>query len=295
MLSGVNARLDDLHTVLDQSIHLRRSLLQKAATSVHTWFCKIRKMKAIYHTMNMFKFDQKSVIAECWIPLKDRTRIKVVLDNETKKIDPNFQTILNVVPTREEPPTFCKQNKVTAGFQTLVNAYGIPGYKEINPAPFAVITFPFLFAVMFGDAGHALLALLFTGWLIKNENTLKKKVKGNEIYEIFFGGRYSVMLMALFSVYTGFMYNDVFSKQMNIFGSSWRVGVGKDFDFSNGQGIYLNPDPNVTTNKMYSGTPYPFGLDPVIPSFFCCFSMGQMFLTRNLIWKKHLKRFYQKY
>lgn len=263
MLTGVNARLDELHTVLDQSIQLRRSLLVKAASNVNTWFCKIRKMKAIYHTMNMFKFDQKSVIAECWIPLKDRARIKMVLDTETKKIDSNFQTIMNLIPTREAPPTYCKQNKVTAGFQTLVNAYGIPAYKEINPAPFAVITFPFLFAVMFGDAGHAAIALLFSAYIIKNEHSLKKKVKGNEIFEIFFGGRYIILLMSMFSVYTGFLYNDVFSKQTNIFGSSWRVGVGKDFDFSKGQGLFLNPDPNVTHDKMYSGNPYPFGLDPM--------------------------------
>jgi len=27
-------------------------------------------------------------------------------------------------------------------------------YKEINPAVFAMVTFPFLFGVMFGDIGH---------------------------------------------------------------------------------------------------------------------------------------------
>lgn len=27
-------------------------------------------------------------------------------------------------------------------------------YKEANPAVFAIVTFPFLFAVMFGDIGH---------------------------------------------------------------------------------------------------------------------------------------------
>lgn len=262
MLTGVNSRLDELHTVLDQSISLRRSLLINSSSSLNTWFCKVKKMKAIYHTMNMFKFDKKSVIAECWIPINETTRIKSVLDNETKKIDSNFQTILNIIPTKEQPPTYCKQTKVTAGFQTLVNSYGIPSYKEINPAPFAVITFPFLFAVMFGDAGHGFLALMAAAYMCKNENSIKKKIKGNEIFEIFFGGRYIILLMSMFSIYTGFLYNDMFSKQTNIFGSSWRVGVGLDFDWEHATGITLNPNPNAT-EKMYSGNPYPFGLDPM--------------------------------
>lgn len=183
--------------------------------------------------------------------------------NFKKKIDSNFQTILNFIHTNESPPTYHKQNKVTYGFQSLVNAYGIPNYKEINPAPFAVITFPFLFAVMFGDAGHGCLALLASLYMVKKEEKLRKSIKGNEIFEIFFGGRYIILLMSIFSIYTGFLYNDVFSKQTNLFGSSWKVGVTDEFDWSGVTSFYLNPNPNVTDNQMYSGTPYPFGLDPV--------------------------------
>jgi len=33
-------------------------------------------------------------------------------------------------------------------------------YKEVNPAVFAIVTFPFLFGVMFGDIGHGGLLLI---------------------------------------------------------------------------------------------------------------------------------------
>ena len=87
MALGVMTRLEELKTVLDQSLHLRRSLLTNAAQNLKSWFCRVRKMKAIYHTMNMFNLEvnQKCLIAECWAPVNELTRIKLALDKGTVK------------------------------------------------------------------------------------------------------------------------------------------------------------------------------------------------------------------
>lgn len=83
-----------------------------------------------------------------------------------------------------------------------------------------------------------------------------------QIWNIFFGGRYILLLMSLFSVYTGIIYNDVFSKSFNIFGSSWHVGKSANATEDNlklwGE-ITLNPD----YSDQYSTIPYPVGFDPI--------------------------------
>lgn len=134
------------------------------------------------------------------------------------------------------------------------DAYGVASYREANPALYSTITFPFLFAVMFGDCGHGLLITLVAGYMVLCEKKIMAK-KLNEISSIFFGGRYIILLMGLFSIYTGLIYNDVFSFSINIFGSSW---YGLDHVISSTEDyITLNPSYN------YTQEPYFFGMDPV--------------------------------
>ncbi|XP_065795223.1 V-type proton ATPase 116 kDa subunit a 4 isoform X2 [Muntiacus reevesi] len=267
MLQGVNMRLEDLFTVLTQTESHRQGLLQEAAANWHSWVIKVQKMKAIYHILNMCNIDvtQQCVIAEIWFPVADTKRIRRALEQGVELSGSSMVPILTAVQSKTAPPTFNRTNKFTAGFQNIVDAYGIGSYREMNPAPYTIITFPFLFAVMFGDCGHGTVMFLAALWMVLNEKHLLAQKSTNEIWNTFFHGRYLILLMGIFSIYTGLIYNDCFSKSLNIFGSSWSVQAM----FRNGtwsmQVLKTNPllqlDPAVP--GVYSGNPYPFGIDPI--------------------------------
>lgn len=93
--------------------------------------------------------------------------------------------ILHELRTNKTPPTFQRTNKFTEGFQTIMDSYGIATYQEVNPGLFAVITFPFLFAVMFGDIGHGSIILFAAIWMIINERKWARADLG-EIVGTFF-------------------------------------------------------------------------------------------------------------
>jgi len=133
--------------------------------------------------MNMFNIDvtSKALIAECWAPVADLDHIHHSLEEGTRKSGSTVPSIIHQMKTRETPPTFNRTNKFTHGFQAIIDAYGVADYQEVNPALYTLITFPFLFSVMFGDFGHGILMALFAFWLIRYERNLCNWKGGGEV------------------------------------------------------------------------------------------------------------------
>ena len=78
---GVLTRLEDLNVVLHQTQDHRQRVLAATSRNLRTWQIKVKKIKAIYHTMNMFNHDvaRKCLIAECWAPVSELDRIQLAL------------------------------------------------------------------------------------------------------------------------------------------------------------------------------------------------------------------------
>lgn len=90
----------------------------------------------------------------------------------------------------------------------------MPTYHEANPTVFSIVTFPFLFAVMFGDYGHgSLLLLVGTLLVLGNERLKNSPISG--VLPL----RYILFMMGLFACYNGLLYNEYFAIPNDWFGS----------------------------------------------------------------------------
>ncbi|NWQ82791.1 VPP2 ATPase, partial [Columbina picui] len=182
-MAGLVSQIQDLSVVLEETEQYLAQVLDKVAVALPTWRVQVQKMKAIYLVLNQCSFDvtEKCLIAEVWCPVRDLTQVQDALRQGSYTSGSSVECFVQRVPTSESPPTLIRTNKFTAGFQSIVDAYGVASYQEVNPAPYAIITFPFIFAVMFGDVGHGLLMFLFALWMVLYENSPSLRQATNEV------------------------------------------------------------------------------------------------------------------
>lgn len=96
---------------------------------------------------------------------------------------------------------------------------------------------------------------MFAYFMVKKEKQLAAQDNG-EIFGMAFGGRYVILLMSIFSLYTGILYNEFFSVPMTLFG-------GTKYVCPTNSEMSLDECPQATTTGLHSTGPYPIGADPI--------------------------------
>mmetsp|Transcript_4608 Transcript_4608/g.6981 ORF Transcript_4608/g.6981 Transcript_4608/m.6981 type:complete len:875 (-) Transcript_4608:79-2703(-) len=258
MLTENAQELVDSRTVLLKNQDTRYKLCQVLAQNVEKWTWITVREKAIYHSLNMFKSDVAGMLrGEGWVVAEHLDEAKMCVARAHTNMDLGQSSLVDQVPKPwPTPPTHFTTNKFTYGYQEFVNTYGIPRYREANPALFTAATFPFLFGVMYGDIGHGTFLFCAGLYLLWNEKA-NDKAKLGEMAAGMHAGRYMITMMGFFAIYAGFIYNDMFSLGLNLFRSRWAFEGQEYYAVENG--AVAEP----TADYGSAESVYPFGLDPI--------------------------------
>ena len=240
--------------VLDKNTETRLRLCVEVAKNLEEWLWTVRREKSVYHTLNLFKNDVASNLlrGRGWVLTESVGKARSALKRAHIAMNLPPTAMMEKVPEKwPTPPTHFTTNKYTYAFQEFVNTYGIPRYREANPALFTAATFPFLFGVMYGDIGHGGVIALAGLYMIFTEKILERRDTPEGTRDLY-SARYMLFGMGCMGVYAGLIYNDYFSLGLNLFGSTY---------------VYPNFEGGTKAKSLCAygdeRCVYPFGADPV--------------------------------
>ena len=150
---------------------------------------------------NYCKVTDRTCLFAGWAPRERTDELVATMRKKTKgravvKVV-DAETIQNVKEGKIEVPVLVKLPLFLKPFRMLVEGYGIPSYRMIDPTLFVAVTFLLMFGMMFGDVGHGLV-LVAGGILLV--------MKSGRFHDI---GRLAVYCGASSAVF-GMLYGSVF-------------------------------------------------------------------------------------
>jgi V-type H+-transporting ATPase subunit a len=262
MKNEVRQKIQDHQHLLTQTNNELKRTMDSRRKDVRKWRIQLKQEMAMRVLLNKFKLRKNMGLlrAEGWVAAANKETIESCL--QRSQVEQQKAGMVEEIRGKGIKPTYFETNSFTGIFQVLIDTYGVPRNGEFNPAVPSIVTFPFLFAMMYGDIFHGSFLFLGGCWLVMNE-----KANGesrNEFIQNIHSGRYLIFLMGLFAIYNGLVYNDCTSISINGFnGSQWedvRIPVSQRPDGTwpceEGKN-YCDVE-----NGKASGV-YGFGIDPI--------------------------------
>ena len=251
ILRNINKKIRDKRNyIIESEGTIRKFLRQFAGTEekparIDLLRLYAKKEKIIYTNLNKCIIRDNFIDGEVWV-LEDKKDILISLLNSGVSKD-EMKALGTFIEIDEDilmRPTYIPTNELTYAFQEIVNTYGIPRYREINPAIFNIVFFPFLFGVMFGDIGHGIIIFLFAMYLIYYNKSIISK-NGTSLLKLLSKFRYFLLLLSINSIYCGFLYNEFMSVPLSLHDS-----------------CYERDPQDLSKGKKKDNCNFPFGMDP---------------------------------
>jgi len=166
-IGTIEKKLADVRTDIDS---VRKATLPQLVAIMK----KIEAAVLLLRIKDYCKLTDRTCVFSGWVPRELTDRLVSVTREKTQG-----RAVVEVVDADEieevregtvEVPVLFKHPPSLKPFQMLIEGFGTPSYRMIDPTIFVAITFLAMFGMMFGDVGHGLV-LLASGFLLTHKFT----------------------------------------------------------------------------------------------------------------------------
>lgn len=231
-LLETNAKLLSLETETLSNLYKKWSMVINVELKV------LGVLKTCNHNVS-----EHFIVAEGWCPTEKVKILKKYLQTSIQNHKNGSSTLIIVQSGSTLRPTIFPSYYLIDVYQELTFSYSIPSFKEFNPSLIMISSFPFMFSLMFGDIGHAIILIFFS--LVLHIYSKNIRVYG-EFINILIKCRFVILYMGICSVFSGLIYNDFFSKSITLFPSMFleNSAVKKDYVYPFGIDYQWNKSSN---------------------------------------------------
>ena len=159
--------LEDIYNKLVNTLHQRVRVLE---WTIDYYQAEERLREGMYSSQNI-------AVISGWVARREIPELKNLALTVTEQRCEFMEEDAIAVEDREGvvAPTRYNNPKIFKPFELLIDMFGTPNYREIDPTPFAAILYVLMFGAMFGDVGHGfvIMSLAAIGVFMKRFKSLR--------------------------------------------------------------------------------------------------------------------------
>jgi V/A-type H+-transporting ATPase subunit I len=165
---GAVARRDELHKEQEQLRARLAQVAERYGETIRAWHRRLLVEEQVLQAEANFGRTSSTVLVSGWVPAERVEAVEnAVLETTARRAVIETRDGAELARKGENVPVEFRNPPWLAPFQLLINAYGCPRYRDIEPTLFAAVSFLVMFGLMFGDLGHGLM-LVAAGWGVRH-------------------------------------------------------------------------------------------------------------------------------
>jgi len=179
----IRERLEEL----EATIEAKKEELLKYREKIIELYAKAATAGEALKLLSLSNFTKFYVAMRGFVPSSELRRMEKALERALRGEYILFVGRAERGFRAQRAPSAVSVPKLLAPFKMLVDNYGAPKTSEVYPALMVAVTFPVIFALMFPDAGHGLLVMLF-GFILMKKAGGREGWKNTGLLALYLGG-----------------------------------------------------------------------------------------------------------